>query len=344
MAAENRENSARLIKDLEAHGPEYSVFQAIFLAEMLSKRSHPDRDDTQLDQEGLRFRPYEYYVFPTKDIRAFSLDQGVLSFVLNFLGLYGINSPLPRCYHEQVAIQQSVHGAGHVPLQNFLDIFNTRFYWLYYQAWKKYRYYLQLSDDARNRIIQRLFAFIGQPEFFFSRHKDVPRFKWLRLSSILSSRVRNATGLQILLKEFFPKHEFKIKEFVPHRVQMADPLKLGRGQGEKGFQLSGLSFLGRSMVDYMGRIRVEIGPLDFQDYLELIPRTEKAVLLKDLIGLYLNDGLEYDIRFIIKSETIERVTWKDKRLQLGVSQWLGRPKPKVVEVDFSYERFVGAAQ
>jgi type VI secretion system protein ImpH len=344
MAAENRENSTRLIRDLEEHAPEYSVFQAIFLAEMLSKKAHPDRDDAQLDQEGLHFRPHEYYVFPPKDIRSFSYDRGILSFVLNFLGLYGVDSPLPRCYHEQVAAQQSVYGPGHVPLQNFLDIFNTRFYWLYFQAWKKYRYYLQLSDDARNRIIQRLFAFIGQPESFFSKHKQISRFKWLRLSSILSNRVRNTAGLQILLREFFPKHQFRIEEFVPHRVRMTESLKLGRDQGGMAYQLSGPSFLGRSMVDYMGRIRVEIGPLDFEDYLEFTPGTENAILLKDLISLYVNDGLEYDTRFVIKSETIERVSWKDKRLKLGVSQWLGRPKQKVVEVDFSYERFSGATQ
>jgi type VI secretion system protein ImpH len=134
MATENRENLDRLIEDLEKRAPEYNVFQAIFLAERISKKIHPDRDESQFDQKGMRFRPYEYYVFPPKDIRAFSYEDGILTFILNFMGLYGINSPLPRCYHEQVAVQQTVHGPGQVPLQNFLDIFNTRFYWLYYQA------------------------------------------------------------------------------------------------------------------------------------------------------------------------------------------------------------------
>ncbi|MFX0209887.1 MAG: type VI secretion system baseplate subunit TssG, partial [Candidatus Hodarchaeota archaeon] len=161
MASEIGKSFARLIKDLETNAPGYNVFYAIYLAEILSKEIHPDRDISKLDQKGLEFRPYEYYVFPSKDICSFDCKDGIMTFVLSFLGLYGVDSPLPRCYHEEVAVQQSIQGPGNVPIQNFLDIFNTRFYWLYYQAWKKYRYYLQLGHDPNNRTVQRVFSFAG---------------------------------------------------------------------------------------------------------------------------------------------------------------------------------------
>ena len=131
MGAESGQNSAGVIKELEKNAPRYNVFQAIFIAEKISKKMHPKRDDEKFDQTGLKFRPYEMYVFPPTDIREFYSINDEMNFVLNFMGLYGVNSPLPRCYHDQVAMQQTVHGAGEVPLQNFLDIFNNRFYWLY---------------------------------------------------------------------------------------------------------------------------------------------------------------------------------------------------------------------
>ena len=339
MATQSRADFARLIEDLRSRAPEYNVFFAFFLAEKISKSLHPERDDEKLDQNGLRFRPHEQYVFPTRDIRSIEFDGQTLTLVLNFFGLYGIDSPLPRCYHEHVALQQSIHGAGNVPLQNFLDIFNTRLYWLYYQAWKKYRYYLQLSGDLNSKILQRIFAFTGQLGRAPESSDWTSRFKLFQLSGVLSHRVRNKLGLLILLKNHFPRFGFRIQEFVPRRVLLEELPRLGSRPGDRPFQLSRFGILGRSVLDWCGRIRVEIGPLDFDEYLDFTPATENAACLRGLLHLYLHDGLEYDIKFIIRSASIGRIPWNDRRIGLGVSLWLGRPSQETVDVDYPYERF-----
>jgi type VI secretion system protein ImpH len=334
----------RLIEDLERRSPEYSVFYAILLAEKISKKLYPQRDDAKFDQEGLRFKPYEHFVFPPKDIRSFEFRDGVMTFVLNFMGLYGINSPFPRCYSEQVALQQSVYGPGNVPLQNFLDIFNTRFYWLYYQAWKKYRYYLQFGFGFENKVMQRVFSFIGRGERKEgAKPKRINDIMLFRLSGILGNRLRNKKGLLILLREFYPGMDFYIREFVPHRVKLAVRPQMDSGAGDQAFRLSEFSTVGKSVTDLMGRICIEIGPLGFEDYLDFTPGTENAGLLRELMALYLNDGLEYDVRFMLKSDSIGHVSWSDRRLKLGVSFWMGRPKSETVDVYYTYERFSGAA-
>jgi len=86
-------------------------------------------------------------------------------------------------------------------------------------------------------------------------------------------------------------------------------------------------------------IRVEVGPIDFTEYLEFTPQGKKAELLKYLLNFYLNDGLEYDIKFILRSKSIDTVPWVDQRLQLGVSLWLGRPAEEFVDVYYPYERY-----
>lgn len=344
MAAQIGESFARLIEELKANAPSFNVFYAIYLAEKIRKRLRANGQQPEdFDQNGIRFRPHEFYVFPSKDIRSFDFHEGQMTFVLNFLGLYGIDSPLPRAFHEQVALQQTIHGPGKVPLQNFLDIFSNRFYWLYYQAWKKYRYFLQLSDDPHNKIVERVFTFIGRPDQPLLRESSISRYKLLQLSGVLTQRVRNKLGLEILLHEFFPGKNFRIEEFVPKRVALDTTSRLGCPSEGLTFRLDGLCRLGSTQVDCLGTILIEIGPIDFDEYLSFVPGNRKAVILKLLLGLYLNDGLEYDIKFLIRSETIGKVSWQDERVRLGISLWLGRPTRECVEVSYPYERFTGRA-
>lgn len=343
MGTEPGQNFTRLIDDLKQNGPMYNVFYAIFLAEKISKTLHPDRDDEKFEQKGLKFYPYQMYIYPPTDIRAIEFEDEVMTFVINFMGLYGVNSPLPRCYHEQVAIQQTIHEPGKVPLQNFYDIFNNRFYWLYYQAWKKYRYYLQLSDDPTNKTMQRVFSFIGQGPQHQQDQAELNRFKLLQCSGILCNRIRNKTGMQVLLTEFLPQFNIEIKEFIPHKVELTERPQLGPKDGERAFQLGVNSVIGNSMLDYTSRIRLEIGPIEFTNFLEFIPTGKYAILLKQLLRLYLNDGLEFDIKLIIKSEGIAAVPWNDTRLRLGSTIWLGRPPEEFVEINYKYEEYVGTA-
>jgi type VI secretion system protein ImpH len=343
MAAETRPDFSSLIEDLKDNAPSYSVFHAVSVAEILSKAFHPERDEEKFDQTGLRFRPYEQYAFPPRDIHSFDWEEGRATFVLTFMGLYGIDSPLPRLYHEQVALQQTVHGPGNVPLQNFLDMFNTRFYWLYYQAWKKYRFHLQAKMGARSKVFERIFTFSGLPHRLKSDDHGVPEFQWLRVSSILSHRVRSKAGLRLFLQEFLPYVKIGIREFVPCRVKLDHTPKLGRGVGQNAFRLSRHSVIGRTKTDGMGRIRVELGPIDFADFLEFIPGSRKLQLLHDLLKAYLNDGLEYDVRFTIRSRTIRRLPLSDRRPKLGISHWLGQPRKEFVEIEYPYERLTETA-
>ena len=348
MGTEPGENLTHLIEDLKSNAPEYSFFHAVFLSEMLTQKWHPQRDDNKFEQTGLTFRPFEMYVYPPRDIRSFEFDKNTITFILNFMGLYGINSPLPRCFHNQVALQQNIHGAGNVPLQNFMDIFHNRFYWLYYQAWKKYRYYLQLGDTPHNKTMQRLHSFIGtghlqstNGESTSSSHKEkqpISTFKLLQLSGILCNRVRNKEGLQILLKEFFPKIQIKIHEFFPKMVKLMKLPSIGKGTGER-IKLGSNSVLGKSVIDYMSCIGIEIGPISFTDYLEFTVESANAALLRKLLKLYLHDGLEYNIKFTVKSESIKSVCWNDPRLRLGSTMWLGKPKQDFMNIDIPYERF-----
>jgi type VI secretion system protein ImpH len=99
-------------------------------------------------------------------------------------------------------------------------------------------------------------------------------------------------------------------------------------------------FVGRTIKDYSSRIALEIGPISFEDYLNFLPGTENSNKLIELLNIYLNDGLEFNFEFIIKSETIVAIAWNDERLKLGSSVWLGVPESECVKVNLPYEEIM----
>ncbi len=335
MESRNRRNTSGIIEDILHRGPEYQVWQAVWLSENISKKDNPGRKDYLFDQTGLRFRPYQYYSYPPTDIKSVALENDEIKFVLTFLGLYGINSPLPRCYHEQIVFQEKILGEGNIPLQNFLDIFNNRFYWLYYQSWKKYRFYLHLNSSSDNKISERINSFIGRGSFSGKKTSSISEFTLIKYAGVFSQRVRSKEGLRILLSHIFPKFPFKITEFIPRWVELVGVPALGSSD----FSLGSNSFIGRTTVDYMSRICIEIGPVSFEDYLNFLPHTENSKRLNELLSLYLNDGLEYDIKFKIQADTIESISWNDERLKLGTTFWLGKPSIEEFDVNIPNEEF-----
>jgi type VI secretion system protein ImpH len=335
MAAGIRSDITNITADLVKNGPAYNVWQAIRIAETVTLKTNPQRKEFILDQAGLIFRPYENYEYPPTDIREIRCSETELTFILNFMGLYGINAPLPRCYHEQIPMQQRVMGDEDVPLKNFLDIFNNRFYWLYYQSWKKYKYHLFLGETSENRISERINSFIGKGFTPKNKKQVIPDYTLLKFSGILSRRVRNKAGLLIMLGYMFPDFEIDIKEHIPRWIEISDAPVLGQDD----YKLGSNSFIGRSAVDYLSKIRIEIGTLSFKEYLDFLPGTKKSAVIKEILNIYLNDGLEYDIKFRIKSDTIISIAWNDERLHLGSTIWLGKPQEEFTDVILNYEDY-----
>jgi len=227
-------------------------------------------------------------------------------------------------------------GPGQVPLQNFLDIFNNRFYWLYYQSWKKYRFYLHLNSDENNKIIRRINSFSGRGFLRKNKNTSISDFALLKFSGLFSQRVRNKTGLKILLGYLFPQFEMEIKEYVPTWLELSDTAVLGSNENILGE----MSFLGRHTLDYTSRISIEIGPISFDDYLCFLPGEDQSNKLRELLDLYLNDALEYDFNYKIRSDTIVPISWDDARLKLGSTLWLGKPQQEFVNVYMPYEELL----
>lgn len=94
----------------------------------------------KLSADPVRFRPWPGMGFPVSELKAVETDEDHpdLSPTVRttFLGMYGVDSPLPTAYLDDIAQRRE----GYEATTAFLDIFSHRIHTQYYRIWRKYAY------------------------------------------------------------------------------------------------------------------------------------------------------------------------------------------------------------
>ncbi|MEM9383912.1 MAG: type VI secretion system baseplate subunit TssG [Pseudomonadota bacterium] len=142
----------------------FGFFQALGLLERaLASTSGVDLATTAAFDRYVRVRPSRSLAVPASDVVACKAELVDVdepprhTFTVTFLGLYGVDSPLPDYYLDRIAQDEDEESAR----RRFLDVFHQRLYRLLYDGFKKYRYPLHLRADGSDPISHRLLALIG---------------------------------------------------------------------------------------------------------------------------------------------------------------------------------------
>ena len=152
-ASEEAAREGGLYARLFRQGYQFSFFQAVRLAEQLFPHAAPLGATSDVAGERLRLRPARAQAFPAADLRRVErlgagddalTPQAHVRITATFLGLYGVDGPLPTAYAEPRALV----GEDGKPsaLRHFLDLFNHRLYAFFYRSWKKHRPQLGASQ------------------------------------------------------------------------------------------------------------------------------------------------------------------------------------------------------
>ncbi|VFT70934.1 type VI secretion protein [Escherichia coli] len=103
--------------------------------------------------DAVRFRPHPGMGFPVSELKNVERDAGnpdaPPTVRTTFLGLYGVDSPLPTAYLDYITQRHD----GHDAVMAFLDIFNHRFITQYYRIWRKYNYRWNYSPSPVRGIL-----------------------------------------------------------------------------------------------------------------------------------------------------------------------------------------------
>lgn len=312
MAAETRTANAAVRAALLANGEKYGYFQAIRLLRLFDR-------GVGARHENLRVRPKLGLDFPESDIDLIeALPQGGYRIVANFFGLYGVASPLPTYYTEDLFEEAR---EGRHATREFLDIVHYAMYPLLFDAWSKYRLEQRVIEDQDEVLLGRFYAFVGLDDPDLRADLLPGSALLLRYAGLLNQRPRSALGLRTMLADVYGEAHVEIDCCVPDTVPI--PADQMCRLGVQGHQLGEAAYLGSQIDDYSNRLRVRFSDVPQALFHQLLPGGARYGQMRFLIRFYLIDPLVVDVEINLRhSEAQAARLGRGLWTRLGMDSWL----------------------
>lgn len=268
--------------------------------------------------------PDETLSFPSSDVVEFTkLASGNYVCKTTFFGLYGVSSPLPSYYLEEIMRyeQNEVHS-----IKRLIDYFHRQFYYLLYKVWEKRRISLtaiELSDPKSISLLQRLSGVSTLVAAEQGTNTTDFYNRLIKYASIWTGNHRTATALKILLEDYF-KIEVLVHQFHPsyHAIPEEQHIALGR----KNHVLGETSHLGSVILTY-NNILVELGPLSMDRYSSFLPTGDAMQELQSLIRCFMQNPITTYINIKVnKTLNMMCLLGDKKNSSIGMNAWLSGEK------------------
>lgn len=272
--------------------------------------------------EAVRLGQTPSLMFAPREIaRIAALPGGAWRVDVFGLGMLGPNGGLPLHYTELA--RERLHAARDSALADFLDLFHHRAFTLLYRAWAQAQAAAGL-DRRDDEVFTRYIASIvgdapGLPVADWPAHA-----RWASGAQRLR-RARDPQGLRAALQDFL-RVPVSLREFVLQWLEI-DPSQRSRlGRAGRGARLADAAVLGACVPDRQGRFSVCLGPLRLQDYLDFLPRRDRAsraravqACVRGFVGM----DLAWNLELILHADEA-RCAALGGPDTLGRSAWLGR--------------------
>jgi len=350
MARTDRRSARHLIKEIGNDAPRFRFFQAVRLLAL----SAPERDTATIPQ-ALRFGSPLSLAFPASEILAangvfdFESVTGIaaeadeecvsestsqsaaLQLTVGFMGLTGPSGVLPAAYTEALIERRNTHRdtAAH----RFLDMFSHRAISLFYEAWRKHRFYIAYESGDRGGFSRNLLDLVGvglsslQPGL--QRAGGIPEAFLSYFAGLLSQKPVSATNLAALLQGYLGV-EAKIEQFVGQWVAL--PALEQTALGQRACVLGEDAFVGDRMWDRQNKVRILLGPLDDAQFADFLPGRPGAVAVAGLVQLCTGQTLACDLTLSLRKDCVPRAVFDSAQpsaagMRLGYNVWLHHRRP-----------------
>lgn len=293
---------------LEKDGKEFDFFQAMSLIEQHFAKIE---DQTcPFDNSRVRFIPDNSIRFPSGDIKGVQTEKDdSLRFILSFMSLCGMTSPLPSYFLEHCSPYQQTQAV----LQDFLTIFNHRLYVLFYHAWRKNRFMYHCSSRDFLKLCQYVGSIAG-----LTAHSLSEKERLVAYAGMFSAPCRSADNLEAIISDFFGGISVSVNQWIPQWTRQTDLKQLGLSM-----KLGYNAMLGTHYLDTSGKFRIILGPLERELFESFQPGKPSIELLKEIVREYLADPLVFDIEVRLKASELTPVVLGEKKSQLGITASCG---------------------
>lgn len=270
----------------------------------------------RLRDDPVRLGQRPYLDFATQDFkREDTIVAGRLGaipklYIQNF-GLLGPNGALPLHYTEHAYTR--IHQWNDPTFAEFLDIFHHRAYLLFYRAWAESQPHIAYHRHTFNPFAQHLNSLVGHGASSSWGREALPTHFRASLAAHFTRRSKTQEGLANSLSALtgLPVQIFPFQAQWLQLPVQAGPQVLGRG-----------AMLGSRVWCAQSKIKIDIGPMAYSAYQQLLPATEGRKRLVQAAHAYL--GLEFDCEFAlqISPDKIPQACLNGTA-QLGRTAWLG---------------------
>lgn len=281
---DSRLNTEGLLRALGGCIAEANLYRFCQLLEAATPDRPPLGSTARPGDDPVRFRPHPGMGFPAAELKAIEWDeehpQRPPSVRTRLLGLYGVDSPLPTAYLDDIAQRRE----GHEALEAFLDLFNHRIFTQFYRIWRKYSYPATFQVGGTDSTSQCLLGLIGLGIPGTADHIATPVSRFLALLSVMRLPTRNAEGIGALVKLLAPHTRARVTPHWPRKVLLAQPAGLSR---EAPVSLSQGTPLGALGADANSQIRLDLHTEDTTEALGWLPGRQLHSDLLVLLRVYL---------------------------------------------------------
>lgn len=287
------------------------------------------------DEDILRFGQEPYLCFPENSLASIqeSGHKATALLIVYFLGLCGVNGPMPLEF-TSIVFQRS-HNHYDLTLQRFLDIINHRFIVLFYRAWAANEAVVsfdRIDDDSIGTMLRGL---IGCTPNFAENLWPGAEYARMAAAAYFGAGSHSRDGLEQLLSEYLHS-EVAVEDMVmgTYSIPRQFQCKLGR---ENTSCLGVNMQLGHNFISTTKKIKVRFGPMNFSDYLQLLPGCPGFKHLCTLTAMYIDKSFFFDFVFCLRAETLPRAKL-DGSAALGRGLWLGQVRQPNTEIRIESSR------
>ncbi|WP_312267998.1 type VI secretion system baseplate subunit TssG [Pseudescherichia sp.] len=290
----------------------------------LLERSRPDAPalGTTLNpaDDPVRFRPHPGMGFPASELKAVEYDEdnpdAPPTVRTTFMGLYGVDSPLPTAWLDDIAQQRE----GHEAQEAFLDIFNHRILTQFYRIWRKYSYPATFEAGGRDRTSQSLLGLIGMGIPGTDKHIATPASRFLALLGVMRLPARTEEGIQALVRLLAPRTQVTVMPHCPRAVYLANPLGF---YGDEDLLLDGYTVLGDVTTEIGSQLLIALYTDDHAEARSWMPEGQTYNDFLILLRIYLGWRYKALIQLTVPTQLLPAPVLGETPFALGMSGVLG---------------------
>jgi type VI secretion system protein ImpH len=316
-------NDRSPISQLKRHPQRFDFFQAIRLLETLVSESPDTRKrlpigfDFRPDEEAVRLRAVVSHAFPSSAISELEFDvvddddkDHLLppEMTVSFMGLTGPSGVLPQHYTRLLIDRVR---AKDIALRDFLDLFHHRIISHFYRAWEKNHFAIAYESANRNGrtdpLTLGMYSLIGFGTAGLGGRLDVKDETFLFYGGQFSRAPKTAISLERMISDYFEVNT-QVLQFQGQwlALSVGDQTcfaTIGQPLG-RNTQLGVTAVAGERVWGIESKFRVRLGPLNYEQFLQLTPGGKQLRLLGQFVRMYVGVELDFDIQPVLRKDEV----------------------------------------